>query len=94
MIVLQKEGQVLIATPGSYAALTRGLLRGTWGESKEAARLREVYRLRRPDALLPGTALGAAAGAFLTNDAALKLVKAEGIALLLLDDYLKSTASG
>jgi len=36
VIVLQQEGQALIATPESYATLTRGLLRGTWGKSREA----------------------------------------------------------
>jgi len=62
--------------------------------AKEAARLRGLYRLRTPDALLLSTALAAGAGAFLTNDAALKRVEEEGIEVFLLDNYLESTASG
>lgn len=55
--------------------------------AREAARLRGCYRLRTPDALLISTALSEKANAFLTNDNRLKKVEAEGIAILVLDDY-------
>lgn len=56
--------------------------------AREAARLRARYGLRTPDALLLGTALVEEAETFLTNDADLKRVDREGIAILLLEDYL------
>lgn len=56
--------------------------------AKEAARLRGAYGLRTPDALLTATALHEKADAFLTNDGQMRKLKAEGIAILVLDDYL------
>jgi len=56
--------------------------------AKEAARLRGQYRLRTPDALLIATALGEKAEAFITNDGQLRKLKAEGIAIVVLDDYV------
>jgi predicted nucleic acid-binding protein len=56
--------------------------------AREAARLRAHYKLRTPDALVLGTALVEEAKAFLTNDADLKRVHKEGLAILLLEDYL------
>lgn len=56
--------------------------------AREAARLRARYGIRTPDALLVATALGEAAGGFVTNDGGLRRVKAEGIAVLVLDDYV------
>jgi len=35
VIVMQQDGQALLATPERYASLTRGTLRGTWGEDKD-----------------------------------------------------------
>ncbi len=34
IIALETEGQALLATPERYAALTRGMLQGTWGHTK------------------------------------------------------------
>jgi predicted nucleic acid-binding protein len=56
--------------------------------AKEAARLRASYRIRTPDAILLATARIHEAGAFLTNDDRLKRIEAEGITVLVLDDYL------
>jgi predicted nucleic acid-binding protein len=56
--------------------------------AKEAARLRANYRIRTPDALLLATARIHKAGAFLTNDDKLKRIEAEGIAVVVLDDYV------
>jgi predicted nucleic acid-binding protein len=56
--------------------------------AKEAARLRATYGIRTPDALLVATALGEKAEAFLTNDTDLRRLKAEGIAVVVLDDYV------
>ena len=35
VITLQGEGQALIMTPERYAALTRGMLQGTWGQNAQ-----------------------------------------------------------
>jgi predicted nucleic acid-binding protein len=56
--------------------------------SKDAARLRARYGLRTPDALLVATARRHAARAFVTNDDGLRRVKGEGVAILMLDDYV------
>lgn len=56
--------------------------------AREAARLRDLFKLRTPDALLLATALKEGAEAFLTNDEELRRVKGEGITILVLDDYL------
>jgi predicted nucleic acid-binding protein len=56
--------------------------------AKEAARLRAGYGIRTPDALLVAIALGEKADAFLTNDARLRTLKAEGITIMVLDDYV------
>lgn len=56
--------------------------------AKEAARLRARYGIRAPDALLTATALNQQAQALLTNDTRLRRLKAEGIAVLLLDSYV------
>jgi predicted nucleic acid-binding protein len=56
--------------------------------SKDAARLRARYALRTPDALLVATARRHAARAFVTNDDGLRRVKGEGVAILMLDDYV------
>jgi predicted nucleic acid-binding protein len=56
--------------------------------AKEGARLRAKYGIRGPDALLVATALGEKAEAFLTNDAPLRKLEAEGISIVVLDDYV------
>ncbi len=61
--------------------------------AREAARLRARYGLRTPDALLLSTSLRRGAEAFLTNDAGVKRAKVEGIAIVLLDDYLPAQSS-
>lgn len=35
LIVALGEGQAVLLTPERYAALTRGMLKGTWGRTKE-----------------------------------------------------------
>jgi predicted nucleic acid-binding protein len=56
--------------------------------TKEAARLRAKYGIRTPDALLVATAHHERAEAFLTNDTRLRNIKGEGIAIIVLDDFL------
>lgn len=58
--------------------------------AKGAARLRGLYGLRTPDALILSTALSEGARGFLTNDEGLRKVEGEGIAILILDDYLNA----
>ena len=56
--------------------------------ARMAARLRARQRLRTPDALLLATGIIMGAGAFLSNDAALKQQVAEEIEVVLLDDFI------
>jgi predicted nucleic acid-binding protein len=53
-----------------------------------AARLRAVYGVGLPDALLVETARREGAQAFLTNDRGLRRLKGEGIIVMVLDDYV------
>lgn len=64
------------------------LIPPTYTIAKEAARLRAKYAIRTPDALLISTALIEKAEAFLTNDSRLRSLKAEGVSILVLDDFL------
>jgi predicted nucleic acid-binding protein len=64
------------------------LIPPTYTIAKEAARLRAKYAIRTPDALLISTALSEKAEAFLTNDSRLRSLKAEGVGILVLDDFL------
>jgi len=57
--------------------------------AREAARLRSKYRLRTPDALLIATSMNEKADAFITNDAALRPLRAEGLTILVLADFLR-----
>jgi len=57
--------------------------------AREAARLRSQYKLRTPDALLIATSINEKADAFITNDGRLRPLKAEGLAILVLDDFLR-----
>ena len=57
--------------------------------AREAARLRSKYRIRTPDALLMATSIIEKADAFITNDARLRTLRAEGIIILVLDDFLQ-----
>lgn len=59
-----------------------------YAAAKDAARLRARYGIRMPDALLVATARGEQADGFLTNDAGLRKLKAEGLTVMVLDDYL------
>ena len=59
--------------------------------AREAGRLRGKYKLKTPDALLVATSLKEKAGAFITNDGGLRKLKAEGIVIMVLDDYLKTS---
>jgi predicted nucleic acid-binding protein len=56
--------------------------------AREAARLRSKYRIRTPDALLIATSMNEKADAFITNDAGLRAIRAEGLAILVLADFL------
>ena len=56
--------------------------------AKEAARIRAIYGIRTPDALLVAAVLGEKAEALLTNDTDLRRLKAEGIAVVILHDYV------
>jgi predicted nucleic acid-binding protein len=58
----------------------------------EAARLRAMHKLRTPDALLIATALEEGATAFLTHDERLRRVETEGVAILVLRDYVGARA--
>jgi predicted nucleic acid-binding protein len=64
------------------------LIPPTYSIAKEAARLRAKYAVRTPDALLISTAISEKAEAFLTNDSRLRSLKAEGLSILILDDFL------
>jgi predicted nucleic acid-binding protein len=64
------------------------LIPPTYTIAREAARLRAKYAIRTPDALLISTALSEKAEAFLTNDSRLRSLKAEGVGILVLDDFL------
>ena len=64
------------------------LIPPSYAIAKDAARLRASYRIRTPDALLVASALGGKAEAFLTNDARLRQLKAEGMRILVLHDYV------
>ena len=64
------------------------LVAAGYGVAKEAARLRAKYGIRVPDALLVATARSEQAQAFLTNDAGLRRLRAEGLMILVLDDYV------
>jgi predicted nucleic acid-binding protein len=57
--------------------------------AREAARLRSKYRIRTPDALLIATSMNEKADAFITNDARLRPLKAEGLTILVLADFLR-----
>jgi predicted nucleic acid-binding protein len=57
--------------------------------AREAARLRSKYKIRTPDALLIATSINEKADAFITNDARLRSLKAEGLPILVLDDFLR-----
>lgn len=56
--------------------------------AKEGARLRAAYGMRTPDALLAATTLVEGAEALLTNDRDLCRLKGEGLAVLVLDEYV------
>jgi predicted nucleic acid-binding protein len=56
--------------------------------ANEAARLRATYGIRTPDALLVATTLVERGEAFLTNDRDLRRLKAEGVAVLVLDEFV------
>lgn len=58
--------------------------------ARTAARLRASHRLRTADALLVATGIVRGAGAFLSNDAALKRQLAEEIEVVILDDFTRS----
>jgi predicted nucleic acid-binding protein len=56
--------------------------------AREAARLRASYGIRVPDALLLATALLEQAQAFITNDTGPRRLTAEGLGMVVLDDYV------
>jgi predicted nucleic acid-binding protein len=56
--------------------------------AKEAARLRAAYGIRTPDALLVATTLAERGQGFLTNDRDLRRLRGEGLAVLVLDEFV------
>ena len=70
-------------------SLPNAILRAPdYATAKEAARLRARYGIRTPDALLVAAARTEGAEALVTNDASLRKLKAEGLTVLVLDDYV------
>lgn len=64
------------------------LISPDYSNAREAARLRGRYGMRTPDALLLATGLGAKADALFTNDHRMRRLKIEGLAVVILDDYV------
>jgi len=64
------------------------LMAPTYPIARQAAALRAKYQIRTPEALLVATSLNEQAEAFLTNDKNLRKLKAEGLSILLLEDYI------
>lgn len=62
----------------------------TYPTAKQAARLRGQYGLRTPDALLFSTAQAERCDAFLTNDIRLKKLEAEGVAVVVLSEFVNA----
>jgi len=60
--------------------------------AKEGVRLRARYGLRTPDALHLATALVHGATAFLTNDQEFRKAQGCGLEILILDEFLPSSA--
>jgi predicted nucleic acid-binding protein len=56
--------------------------------AKDAARLRAKYGIRLPDALLVATSREQEAQVVLTNDAGLRRLRGEQLAVMILDDYV------
>jgi len=64
------------------------LIPPSYAIAKEAARLRAAYGIRTPDALLVATTLVERGEALLSNDRDLRRLRAEGLAVLVLDEYV------
>lgn len=62
----------------------------TYSIAKQAARLRGQYGLRTPDALLFSTAQAEGCDAFLTNDIRLKKLEVEGVAVIVLSEFVNA----
>lgn len=60
--------------------------------AKEAARLRAIYNIRTPDAILMATAINKKVDIFLTNDEILKKVSREKVSVLVLEDFIRDKA--
>ena len=72
-----------------FSLLNTELKSPDYAIAREAARLRSKYKIRTPDALLVATSINEKADAFITNDARLRPLKPEGLAILFLDDFLR-----
>ena len=62
----------------------------TYTIAKQAARLRGQYGIRTPDALLFSTAQAERCDAFLTNDIRLRKLEAEGVAVIILSEFVNA----
>ena len=57
--------------------------------AREAARIRGVYGLRTPDAIIAATAVVGGATALVTNDREMRKVEGEGIKVFVLEDFVR-----
>jgi predicted nucleic acid-binding protein len=85
-----KDEQIAIFETFILSLPQTRLVAPTYPIAKQAAKLRGQYGLRTPDALLFSTAQEEGCDAFLTNDARLKKLEAEGIAVVVLSEFVNS----
>jgi len=57
--------------------------------AREAARIRGIYGLRTPDAIIAATAVVGGATALVTNDREMRKVEGEGIKVFVLEDFVR-----
>ena len=62
----------------------------TYEMAKRAGKLRSQYTLKTPDALVASTALESGCHLFITNDKDLRRLEAEGIAVMVVSDYVST----
>ena len=83
-----KDRQIAIFEAFIFSLPQIRLIAPTYSIAKGAARPRGQYGLRTPDALLSSTAQEEECDAFLTNDAHLKKLEAEGLAIIMLSEFV------
>ena len=82
-----KDSQIAVFEAFIFSLPQIRLVAPTYSIARRAARLRGQYGLRTPDALLISTAQEEECDAFLTNDARLKKLEAEGLAVIVLSEF-------